>query len=399
MSNILSPVKKIAGLVAVMMCLGTGQAQAKISALIPSPPKIAVKSYVLMDTDSGEVLASENPDEKMHPASVTKMMTAYIAEAELDAGNISRDDKVLISEKAWSMGGSTMFVEVGKRVPVEELMKGIIIVSGNDASVAMAEHIAGSEDAFAQLMNGTAMKLGMNNTHFRNAAGWPVSDHYSTARDLATLSRHIVKDYPEYYGLYSQKYYQYGVDKKTGKPLARQANRNTLLWTNPYVDGLKTGHIEATGYHLAVTAHRDDRRLVAVLLGASSEKQRSEEAQKLLTYGFRFFENVDIKKGGEPLQVVKVWKGTADETSIGIDRDLVVTVPRGTGKKLKATMEVDQNLIAPIAIGQKVGKVKVMLEDEVIKEVPLLAQQAVEKGGFFKRLWDTIMLFFSGLFS
>ncbi len=399
MSNILSPVRQMVGLVSVMLCLGAGQVQAKISALIPSPPKIAVKSFVLMDVDSGEILASENPKETMHPASVTKMMTAYIAEAELAAGNINRDDKVLISEKAWSMGGSTMFIEVGNRVPVEELMKGIIIVSGNDASVAMAEHIAGSEDAFAQLMNGTAKKLGMNNTHFQNAAGWPAPDHYSTAYDLAILSRHIVQDYPEYYGLYSQKYYQYGVDKKTGKPLARQANRNSLLWTNPYVDGLKTGHIEATGYHLAATAERDDRRLVAVLLGASSEKQRSEEAQKLLTYGFRFFENVDIKKGGEALQKVKVWKGARNEITVGIDKDLIVTVPRGTGKKLKASMEVDPRLVAPIEAGQKVGSVKVMLDDELVTEVPLLAQQAVEKGGFFKRLWDSIMMFFSGLFS
>ena len=292
-----------------------------------------------------------------------------------------------------------MFVEVGSKVPVSELIKGIIIVSGNDASVAMAEHIAGSEDAFAQLMNGTAKKLGMNHTHFQNAAGWPAKDHYSTAYDLALLSKRIVQDYPQYYDLYSQKYYQYGVDKRTGKPLARQANRNSLLWTNPYVDGLKTGHIEATGYHLAVTAKRDDRRLVAVLLGAQSEKQRSEEAQKLLTYGFRFFENVNIKKGGESLKQVKVWKGDENELSVGIDKDLIVTVPRGTGKKLKAIMEVDNNLVAPIEKGQAVGTVKVTLDDEVVSEVPLLAQQTVEKGGFFKRLWDSVVMFFSGLFA
>ena len=373
--------------------------QVQAAALIPSPPKVAVKSYILMDADSGEVLASEQPDETMHPASLTKMMTAYIAESELAAGNIKRDDKVLISEKAWGMGGSTMFIEVGERVPVSELLKGIVIVSGNDASVAMAEHIAGSEGAFAQLMTGTAKKLGMTHSHFQNAAGWPAKDHYSTARDLAILAKHIVKDYPKEYALYSQKYYQYGVDKKTGKPLRRQANRNRLLWSNPYVDGLKTGHIEATGYHLAVTAKRDDRRLIAVLLGAKSEKKRADEAQKLLTYGFRFFENVDVKRAGEALQKVKVWKGQTDEITVGITDDLIVTVPRGSGKKLQATLAVDPMLEAPIAEGQTVGSVKVMLDDKVVREVPLVAQQSIERGGFFKRLWDSVVLFFTGFFA
>ena len=399
MINILSLTRYMAVLGVLILCLGIDITQSKILALIPSPPKLSVKSFVLMDASSGEILASENPHETMHPASVTKMMTAYIAELELAAGNIKINDNVLISEKAWSMGGSTMFIEVGNKVPVEELLKGIIIVSGNDASVAIAEHIAGSEGAFVQLMNGAAKNLGMDNSVFQNAAGWPAKDHYSTAYDLAILSKHIVMDYPEYYDLYSQKYYQYGVDKKTNAPLSRQANRNSLLWTNPYVDGLKTGHIEATGYHLAVTAKRDGRRLVAVLLGSSSEKQRSIEAQKLLTYGFRFFENVDIKKGGEVLKQAKIWKGKVNNVSIGIANDLVVTVPRGTGEKLKATMEVDINLVAPLDKGQKVGVVKVVLDDEVIKTVPLLAQHDVKEGAFLKRLWDSIMIFFTGLIS
>lgn len=375
----------------------TGQAHAFRQ--IPSPPEVALKSYILMDAASGEVLASQNPDETLHPASLTKMMTAYLAEMEMAAGNINRDDKVLVSEKAWSLGGSTMFIEVGERVPVEELLKGIIIVSGNDASVAIAEHIAGSEGAFAQLMTSTAQRLGMKNTLFQNASGWPADDHYSTARDLAILGKHIVQDYPEYYGWYAEKYYQYGVDKKTGKALRRQANRNRLLWTNPYVDGLKTGHIEDTGYHLAVTSERDDRRLVAVLLGSKSEKQRADDAQKLLTYGFRFFENVDVKKGGEPLQTVKVWKGDISEITAGITQDLIVTVPRGTGKNLTASLAIDPKLEAPIEKGQTIGSVKVMLEDELVQEVPLVAQQAVESGGFFKRLWDSIVLFFTGLFA
>lgn len=383
----------------MMLMLTASAVQAKSGALIPAAPKVAAKSYILMDADSGEILASDNPDEPLHPASLTKMMTSYIGEMELGAGNIQREDKVLISEKAWNMGGSTMFIEVGERVPVGELLKGIIIVSGNDASVALAEHIAGSEDAFATLMNGTAKKLGMINTHFMNASGWPANDHYSTARDLAILSRHIVKDYPEYYGLYSQKYYQYGVDKKTGQPLRRQANRNRLLWSNPNVDGLKTGHTEDSGYSLAATGKRDDRRLITVIMGARSEKQRAEEAQKLLTYGFRFFENVDVKKGGEKLQDVPVWKGKGNSVSVGIKDDLIVTVPRGTGKDLKAVMEVDPMIVAPVEEGSQLGSVKVMMGEEVVKEVPLLAQQSVERGGFFKRLWDSIKLFFMGLFS
>ncbi len=364
---------------------------------IPSPPEVALKSYILVDAASGEVLASQNPDEPMHPASLTKMMTAYLAEMELAAGNIKLDDKVLVSEKAWSLGGSTMFIEVGERVSVEDLLKGIIIISGNDASVALAEYIAGSEDAFAQLMTSTAQRLGMNNTQFQNASGWPVADHYSSARDLATLSKHIVEDFPEQYGLYAEKYFQYGVDKKTGKPLRRQANRNRLLWTNPHVDGLKTGHIEDTGYHLAVTSKRDGRRLIVVLLGSSGEKQRADDAQKLLTYGFRFFENVDVKKAGEPLQTVKVWKGEINDIPVGITDDLIVTVPRGTGKNLTASLVIDPKLEAPIARGQTVGTVKVMLDDDVVREVPLTAMQSVEPGSFLKRLWDSIVLFFTGL--
>lgn len=367
--------------------------------LTPSPPEVSVKSYILMDAASDEVLASENPDEPMHPASLTKMMTAYLAEMEMAAGNISRDDKVLVSEKAWTLGGSTMFIEVGERVSLEELLKGIIIVSGNDASVAIAEHIAGSEGAFAELMTSTARRLGMKNTLFQNASGWPADDHYSTARDLAILGKHIVQDYPEYYGWYAEKYYQHGVDKRTGEPLRPQANRNRLLWTNPYVDGLKTGHIKDTGYHLAVTSERDGRRLIAVLLGSKSEKQRADDAQKLLTYGFRFFENVDVKKGGEPLQTVRIWKGNINEITAGIAEDLVVTIPRGTGKNLKASLAIDPWLEAPIDKSQTIGSVKVMLEDELVREVPLVALQPVEIGGFFKRIIDSIVLFFTGLFA
>lgn len=365
---------------------------------IPSPPEVAVKSYILIDSDSDEVLASNNPDMTIHPASLTKMMTSYLAEMELSQGNIHRDDLVTISKKAWSIGGSTMFIEVGEKVKVDELLKGIIIVSGNDASIAISEHVAGSEDAFAQLMNSTAKNLGMSNTHFQNASGWPADDHYSTARDLAVLSKRIVHDYPEDYGLYAEKYYQYGVDKETGEPLRRQANRNRLLWSNPSVDGLKTGHIEETGYHLAVTSKKDGRRLIAILLGASTDKQRAEEAQKLLTYGFRFFENVDIKPGGVALETVDVWKGAEDSLAVGIAENLVVTVPRGTGKDIQATLTVTPDLQAPIVKGQEVGSLVVSVEDTIIKKVPLIAQQSIEQGGFLKRIWDSILLFVQSFF-
>lgn len=365
---------------------------------IPSPPEVAVKSYILIDSDSDEVLASNNPDMTIHPASLTKMMTSYLAEMELSQGNIHRDDLVTISKKAWSIGGSTMFIEVGEKVKVDELLKGIIIVSGNDASIAISEHVAGSEDAFAQLMNSTAKNLGMSNTHFQNASGWPADNHYSTARDLAVLSKRIVHDYPEDYGLYAEKYYQYGVDKETGEPLRRQANRNRLLWSNPSVDGLKTGHIEETGYHLAVTSKKDGRRLIAILLGASTDKQRAEEAQKLLTYGFRFFENVDIKPGGVALETVDVWKGAEDSLAVGIAENLVVTVPRGTGKDIQATLTVTPDLQAPIVKGQEVGSLVVSVEDTIIKKVPLIAQQSIEQGGFLKRIWDSILLFVQSFF-
>ena len=383
---------------AIMFCLGTGIAQATPAALIPAAPKLASKSYILMDADSGEILASEKIDVPMHPASMTKMLTTYVVDSEIAAGNISRDDKVLVSEKAWRMGGSTMFIEVGERVSVQDLLKGTIIVSGNDSSVALAEHVAGSEDAFSQLMNSKARKLGMVNTHFQNASGWPADDHYTTARDMAILSKHIIQDFPEDYYLYSEKYFQYGKNKRTGEPLRRQANRNRLLWTNPNVDGLKTGHIEATGYHLAASALSDGRRLITVVMGADSEKQRADETQKLLTYGFRFFENVDIKQSHQPLESIRIWKGAEDNVNVMIEKDLIVTVPRGTGKDLTAVLNVDANVEAPVTRGQQLGSLKVMRGEEVVKEVPLLAQKAVERGGFFKRFWDSIVLFFSGLF-
>ncbi|MCL6269128.1 D-alanyl-D-alanine carboxypeptidase [Sansalvadorimonas sp. 2012CJ34-2] len=388
-----------ASMIGAAMLVVSSMASALPAGLIPAPPKVAAKSYILLDADSGEILAESNSDEAMPPASLTKMMTAYVVENELASGNISRNDLVTVSEKAWRMRGSLMFIEVGEKVTVSDLLKGVIIVSGNDASVALAEYVAGSEDAFSQVMNATAQQLGMENSHFKNASGWPTKGHYASARDLAKLSRAIIYDHPEYYDIYNEREFQYGVNKSTGKPLNPQPNRNTLLWTNPDVDGLKTGHTDAAGYCLAASAKKDDRRLIAVVMGTASERARANETQKLLTYGFRFFENVEVNRGGVALEQVRVWKGDRDQLSVGLEKDLVVTVPRGRGKDVNATMSVESDLEAPIQAGQVVGSVIVKIDDEIVEEKPLIALEDVQEGGFFKRLWDGIVRFFMGLFS
>ncbi len=383
------------GLVLLTLWALGSVAQAQLA--VPAPPQLAASSYLLMDADSGEVLVEQNADEMLPPASLTKMMTTYVADRELASNNIRMSDQVTVSEKAWRMKGSLMFLEVGDQVSVEDLLKGIIIVSGNDASVALAEHVAGSEDAFADLMNATARDLGMNNSHFVNSTGWPADDHYSSARDLAVLARHIIKDFPEQYGIYAEKYFQYGLNKSTGKPLAPQPNRNRLLWRVKGVDGLKTGHTDAAGYCLVASAERDGRRLISVVMGTKSDQARAAESQKLITYGFRFFDNVTVKPGHQSLADVTVWKGAADQVAAGLAEDLIVTIPRGQQKKLSAALSLDAQIEAPIAVGQQLGSVKVRLDDQVIREVPLLALEAVEEGGFMTRIWHSIKLFFLGL--
>ena len=387
-----------ASVAAMVLLVFASMVRALPVGLIPSPPQVAASSYILMDAVSGEVLAEENADQRLPPASLTKMMTAYVVETELANGNISRGDLVTISERAWQMKGSLMFIEVGEKVSVSDLLKGVIIVSGNDASVALAEYVAGGEESFARLMNATAERLGMVNTHFVNASGWPAENHYSSARDLAILARHMITDHPEYYPIYAEKEFQHGVDKRTGEPLSPQANRNTLLFTNPNVDGIKTGYSDEAGYCLAASSERAGRRLIAVVMGARSERGRASETQKLLTYGFRFFDNVEVRKGGVTLEQVRVWKGSRNELAAGLKKDLVLTVPRGKGKQIQASMLVDQDIVAPVAAGQRVGTVKVTLDDEVISEVPLIALDPVEKGGWFKRFRDSILRFFIGLF-
>lgn len=360
-------------------------------ALIPAPPQIAAKSYILMDATSGEIIVEENAREQLPPASLTKMMTAYIVEYEMAQGNVSPSDDVLISVKAWRTGGSKMFIKEGNRVSLEDLLKGIIIQSGNDASVAVAEHIAGSEGAFADIMNQHAQILGMNDSHFVNATGLPSKEHYSSAYDLALLARAIIQDFPEQYSIYSEKYFTYNN--------IRQPNRNRLLWRDKSVDGLKTGHTDAAGYCMVTSAVRDDMRLISVVMGTSSEEARARETQKLLNYGFRYYETHELYKAGQVLLDSKVWAGQSDLLNLGVAKDVVVTIPRGQKGKLEASLDVDSIIKAPVNTGQEFGRVKVMLEGEVVVDEALIALQPIEEAGFFKRIWDLIKLFFIGLFS
>ncbi|AYN95699.1 MULTISPECIES: D-alanyl-D-alanine carboxypeptidase family protein [Pseudomonas] len=359
--------------------------------MIPSPPQLAAKSWVLMDASSGQIITEYNSDQRLPPASLTKLMTAYIATLEIQRGRIKEGDMVNVSEHAWRTGGSRMFIQVGNQVSVSDLLHGIIIQSGNDASVAMAEHIAGSEDAFADMMNTTAQRLGMSNTHYMNATGLPNPDHYSSAHDIAKLSRAIIYEEPTHYAIYSQKEFFWNNIK--------QPNRNLLLWRDKTVDGLKTGHTDEAGYCLAASAVRDGMRLIAVVFGTNSEQARAAETQKLLTYGFRFFETQSFYKKGVELARAPVWKGTEHEVSAGLADDLTMTLPRGQLKKLKAEIVMNPQITAPIAKGQPIGKVEVKLDDKVMHTADLVALQPVEEGGFFRKLWDSIRLFFYGLFN
>ncbi len=358
---------------------------------IPAPPQLAAKAYVLMDGASGQVLIENNGDERLPPASLTKLMTAYIATKEIQGGRIGENDMVTVSEHAWRTGGSRMFIQVGTQVSVSDLLHGIIIQSGNDASVAIAEHIAGSEDAFADMMNTTAQKLGMTNSHFMDATGLPNPDHYSSARDMAILARAIIYGEPTHYAIYAQKEFFWNNIK--------QPNRNLLLWRDKTVDGLKTGHTEEAGYCLVASALRDGQRMIAVVFGTASEQARAAETQKLLTYGFRFFETQTFYQKGAELAKAPVWKGATREVRAGLAEDLSMTLPRGQIKQLQASMTLNPQLVAPIAKGDVIGKVEVKLQDKVVHSADLIALDAVEEGGIFRRLWDSIRLFFYGLFN
>ncbi len=353
---------------------------------IPEPPTFDATSYFLIDFDSGRVLAEKNPDDHMEPASITKLMTAYLVDKAIADGDIALDDMVTISEKAWRMKGSKMFVEVGKEVSVDELMKGLIIQSGNDASVALAEHIAGSESAFAGYMNHQAKVLGMTNTNYVNATGWPDENHYSSARDIAILTRAKIKDFPESYSYYKEREYTFNK--------IRQFNRNRLLWRDDSVDGVKTGHTEAAGYCLVASAERDEMRLISVVLGTASDKARTQSSQSLLNYGFRYFETHKLYRSDEVLKTAQIWYGDQEQVSMGVGKDIFITIPRGRYRDLDAAMEIDAEISAPVARGQGLGQVVIKLDDEVILEDAIVAMQAVNEGSLIDRAMDSIELMF-----
>ena len=360
------------------------------ASLIPKAPEVEASSYVLMDANSGQIIIEHNAFERLPPASLTKMMTAYIAEAEISSGNISMKDKVRVSVKAWQMGGSRMFVREGTEVSMEDLLRGVVIQSGNDASVAIAEYIAGSEDAFADLMNQHASRMGLADTHFVNATGWPADNHYSSAHDMAILAHHIIRDYPQHYGMYAEKSFTYNN--------ITQQNRNLMLWRDDRVDGLKTGHTEEAGYCLVASAVDGDMRLISVVMGTDSEAARARETQKLMTYGFRFFETYKAYSEGDALTNVRVWMGTDNQLDLGPAEDLVLTIPRNSHDQLKAEMTVNPDVTAPISKGDEIGKVIIRLDGDVMLEKPLIALNDVEEAGIFKRLWHHILRFFSNLF-
>ncbi len=360
------------------------------AAITPNPtaPTIAAKSYILQDFESGRIIAELNSEQRLPPASITKLMTAYVVSHELEAGNIQLSDDVLISEKAWRMVGSRSFIEVNTKVPVEVLLRGMIIQSGNDAAVALAEHIAGSEETFAQMMNQYAQQLGMFNTNYQNSTGLPSPEHYTTAKDIAILSAAIIRDFPEHYKWYAEKEYTYNN--------ITQHNRNKLLWRDATVDGLKTGHTEEAGYCLAASAKRSGMRLISVVLGTRSVNARAQETQKLFNFGFRFFESHELYKAQDKIADVKIWKGADKLVNLGLEHALAVTVPRGRYKELVATTNIPQPVIAPLTAGTQLGEVEIRLGDELIAKQPLIVLQSVEEGSWWSRLIDTIMMMIWG---
>jgi D-alanyl-D-alanine carboxypeptidase (penicillin-binding protein 5/6) len=381
--------KKLLVTLSLVFCFVSGSVFAAPS-LIPTPPQLSASSYILMDAYTGDILVENNADQALPPASLTKLMTAYIIEYELARGNLSLDDMVNVSEKAWRMEGSRMFIREGTQVKLEDLMRGIIIQSGNDASVAAAEHIAGSESAFADLMNQHAQLLGMKNSHFVNATGFPAEDHYSSAHDIAKLARATIMQFPENYSMYAEKEFTYNN--------IRQPNRNKLLWRDKTVDGMKTGHTEAAGFCLAASAVRNGTRLITVVMGTKSDTARAVESQKLLDYGFRYYETRKLYSRGQVVNNARVWGGSQPNVKVGFAEDVLVTMPRQQGESIPATLDMHKEIMAPIAVGDVLGKIVVGSEGNVLLERSVVALEAVEEGGFFKRMFDKIKLFFMNLF-
>lgn len=368
--------------VLLLMCLAVSPASAQQQDI-----SIAAKSYMLSDFQTGQVLAGQNAHDRIEPASLTKLMTAYVVFSAIKQNQLSLNQNIPVSESAWKMIGSRMFIEPTKQVTVDELLRGMIVQSGNDACIALAEAVAGSEANFSNLMNKEAERLGMKNTHFTNSTGLPDPNLYTTAYDLTLLAAAIIRDFPEFYPLYSQKEYTYNN--------ITQPNRNRLLWLDPHVDGMKTGWTKTAGYCLITSATRDKRRLISVIIGAKSANARSMESQRLLNYGFQFYDTLHLYKKNDSLTTIHLWKGTQNELKAGFDRDVYFTLPKGQADKLKATMEYKQPLIAPVQLGQEVGTVKFTLDDKTIETYPLVALEKVETTNIFGRAWDSIKLLFN----
>lgn len=353
---------------------------------IPNPPSLNADSFYLIDFDSGQVLAEKEADKRVEPASITKLMTAYLVDKAIADGDITLDEMVTISEKAWRMKGSKMFIEVGKQVSIEDLLKGLIIQSGNDATVALAEHLAGSESAFTGYMNHQAKLLGMSNTNFVNSTGWPDAEHYSTARDIATLTRAMILEFPETYRYYREREFTFNE--------IRQYNRNRLLWKDDTVDGVKTGHTEAAGYCLVSSALRGDMRLIAVVLGSRSDKARTQDSLSLLNYGFRFFETHRLYRADEVLKTARIWYGEQEQITMGVSRDIFITIPRGRYRDLEASMDIDSEISAPVVRGTQLGRVSITLDGEPIVSEDIVATQTIDEGSLFVKAMDSIKLMF-----
>jgi D-alanyl-D-alanine carboxypeptidase (penicillin-binding protein 5/6) len=361
---------------------------AESSALpLPPAPSVAAKSWVLSDFSSGQTLVSQNANERVEPASLTKLMTAYLTFAALKQKRISADQTLPVSGKAWRTEGSRMFIEPNKPVTVDQLIHGMIIQSGNDACITLAEGIAGSEETFAQMMNQQAQRLGMSNTHFVNSTGLPHPQHYTTAHDLSLLASAIIRDFPDFYPLYSIKEYKYNN--------ITQPNRNRLLWLDPYVDGMKTGHTESAGFCLITSGRRGPRRLISVVLGTESDNARTMESQKLLNYGFQFYDTVRVYQKGQTVSTLRVWKGAQKTLNAGFDRDVYVALPKGHYPRLAASISSAQPLLAPVSAGRKVGTLKLALDGKPLAEHPLSALENIEIGNIFGRTWDDIKLMFA----
>jgi D-alanyl-D-alanine carboxypeptidase (penicillin-binding protein 5/6) len=354
--------------------------------IIPAPPQLSATAYLLIDANSGRVLAEKNADEALPPASITKLMTSYIVSSEIERGTINLNDKVNISVQAWKKGGSKMFVREGTQVPVIDLIRGMIIQSGNDATIALAEHVAGSESAFVDVMNQQADLLGLTNTRFKNATGWPEEGHHSSPRDIAILTKALITEFPKSYNYYSEKYFSYnGIN---------QPNRNKLLFRDKTIDGVKTGHTEEAGYCLVASSEKEGMRLISVVMGTGSDNARAQETQKLLAYGFRYYHTHKLYEKNATVSNARVWKGKLDSIDLGVTQDIYLTVPRGSEDNLVAKASVDNIIEAPVSINQELGSIIITLEGEEILNAPLVSLKAVEEAGLFSRIYDAVALFF-----